>query len=113
MPVIGPHTPPVFRVLRNAYRKWMATQAVDLTGSNVTVAGELSLTGNVGDQRIVPQVKVTITKGGVTMSKMAPVSPIGVFTTKFTGLTAGSYNAVAAITTVSGKTATGGPYAVT
>lgn len=113
MPVVGPHTPPVFRVLRNAYRKWMATQAVDLTGSDATKPGELGLVGNVGNARCVAQVKVTITKGALSMSQMALVSPIGVFSTRFTGLTAGVYNAVAAITVIPGKTDPGGPYTVT
>ena len=113
MAIIGPHPPPVFRVLRTAYRKWMAAKTIDLTGSNATVAGQLTLTGNVGSQRIVPQVKVTITKGALSLSQMAPVSAVGVYSTTFTGLTAGVYNSLAAITTVTGKTATGGPYTVT
>lgn len=127
MPIIGPHPPPVFRVLRTSYRKWMATQAIDLTGSDVTQAGKLTLTGNVGSQRIVNQVKLTITTTitpttppgnpdppyNVVRSQMAPVTANGVFSTQFTGLTAGTYNAVAAITTVAGKSDTGGPYTVT
>ena len=100
-------------MLRTAYRKWMATKTIDLTGSNATVAGQLTLTGTVGSQRIVPQVKVTITKGAISQAQMAPVTSIGVYSTTFTGLTAGTYNALAAITTVTGKTATGGPYTVT
>lgn len=109
----APHPPPVFRVLRNAYRKWMSTKAIDLVGSDATTAGQLTLTGNVGSERIIPQVKVTLTKGAISQSKMAPVTSVGVFSTTFTGLSAGTYNALAAITTVTGKTDAGGPYTVT
>lgn len=109
-----PHPPAVFRVLRQAYRKWLSAQTINLTGSDVTKAGELGLTGNVGTERCTAQVKVIISRsGGFTAAKMAPVTKIGVFSTRFTGLTAGSYNAVAIITALPSKNTSGGAYTVT
>ena len=104
-----PHTPPVFRVLKQAYREFIASGAAAVitvaTPPNQLVAQGTTVSGTVEVDRSVPMpaaVSVVLKNGAtVKATQSAPVNPTtGAFSTVFVGGTLAAGAATATVSTI-------------
>lgn len=95
----APHPPPVFRVLKQAYRTYMRGCSIVNVTANVATKGQAVITGNTKDTKgntgIVGSVMVALSPPtGAAINMLAPVNrTTGAFTATFTGLPAATYSA--------------------
>lgn len=105
-----PHTPPVFRVLKQAYREYLAggnAAAINVTTPpNQAAAATTTVAGTVEVDRGVPMpaaVTVVLKNGATTKgTQSAAVNPTtGAYTTTFPGSTLAAGAATATVSSVS------------
>lgn len=87
------HTFPVFRVLKHAWRDYLADNCVIgvTLPVNVATPGQVVASGTMV-QRGTTSLRASLTQAGVTKaSKITPVNASGAWTVTFTGVPAGAY----------------------
>jgi hypothetical protein len=91
------HTMAVFRVLKNARRRYVGVSNISMVNiSSTAAATPTTITGTVipADAATAITMEIITSPGGATVQvQTVPVTPSGTFTATFSGLAVGAYQA--------------------